>query len=140
MSENSVSPLSIPTALAELAATATTLVAPYLRSVARSAPEVGLKQDIHDPVTVHDQRTEAIIRWFLAKFAPGSTVLGEEMGEELDPELVGDISEYVQLQPSRSPSRLLTSSHLFAVGFAGLSTPSMEPRTLLPASPTLELP
>ena len=80
MSENSVSPLSIPTALAELAATATSLVAPYLRSVARSAPEVGLKQDIHDPVTVHDQRTEAIIRWFLAKFAPGSTVLGEEMG------------------------------------------------------------
>ena len=96
MSENSVSPLSIPTALAELAATATSLVAPYLRSVARSAPEVGLKQDIHDPVTVHDQRTEAIIRWFLAKSAPGSTVLGEEMGEELDPELVGDISEYVQ--------------------------------------------
>ena len=96
MSENCAPSLSIPTALAELAAAATTLVAPYLRSVARSAPEVGLKQDIHDPVTVHDQRTEAIIRWFLAKFAPGSSVLGEEMGEELDPELVGDISQYIQ--------------------------------------------
>lgn len=38
------------------------------------------KADLHDPVTVHDRRTEAFIRERLMALVPGSTVLGEEDG------------------------------------------------------------
>ncbi len=69
------------TALAEVAAAAAAMAAPYLRGVARSAPEVGLKRDFHDPVTVHDKRVETEIRKVLESCVPGSRVLGEEMGE-----------------------------------------------------------
>lgn len=67
--------------LAEVASAAALLVAPYLRRVARSAPDVALKVDIHDPVTAHDQYVESVLRAFLDQTVPGSLVLGEEMGE-----------------------------------------------------------
>ncbi len=94
MSQTSSPVITPATALAEVAAAATQVVAPYLRSVTRSAPEIGLKQDIHDPVTIHDQRTEGIIREFLAAVAPDSVVLGEEMGEEIDPEVLAGRAPY----------------------------------------------
>lgn len=72
----------IAAALAETSAEAALAVAPYLRRVARSAPEVGLKRDKHDPVTVHDRKVEDDLRQFLTAAAPGSRILGEEMGEE----------------------------------------------------------
>lgn len=75
-------------ALAEIAWGAALLVAPYLRAVARSRPDVSLKADIHDPVTVHDRRTEGAIRKFLAELVPGSRVLGEEMGAGQDLEQI----------------------------------------------------
>ena len=67
--------------LAEVASAAALLVAPYLRRVARSAPDVATKVDFHDPVTAHDQYVEAVLRAFLDQTVPGSLVLGEEMGE-----------------------------------------------------------
>lgn len=75
----------IATDLAEVVSAGALLVAPYLRKVARSAPEVGLKQDIHDPVTIHDRHVEGMLRAFLGAAVPGSRVLGEEMGEDVSP-------------------------------------------------------
>ncbi|WP_164996701.1 inositol monophosphatase family protein [Actinomyces minihominis] len=93
MTENNSKPVSIPTALAEVATAATLAVAPYLRRVARSSPEVDLKVDIHDPVTVHDQRVEGAIRELLEEITPGSRVLGEEMGEQIDFSLMQNLPE-----------------------------------------------
>lgn len=82
-------------ALAEVAWRGASLVAPYLRTVARSLPDVTLKADIHDPVTVHDRNAEGMIRKFFDEVVPGSRVLGEEMGSQarrsdlLDAELEG---------------------------------------------------
>lgn len=82
--------VDVTTALAATAIAAARHVAPYLRSVARSAPDVDLKRDIHDPVTFHDQHTEDQLRRYLGAALPGSRVLGEERGEEtLDPHGMG---------------------------------------------------
>lgn len=56
-------------------------VAPYLKSVARSAPDIETKRDIHDPVTEHDRRAEVMVRQFLSNAVPGCVFLGEEMGD-----------------------------------------------------------
>lgn len=69
------------TDLTEVAVAAALSVAPYLRKVARSAPDVDTKVDIHDPVTVHDQHVEGLLRAFLDQAVPGSAVWGEEMGD-----------------------------------------------------------
>ncbi|WP_067804860.1 inositol monophosphatase family protein [Actinomadura formosensis] len=66
-------------AIAELAARAT---GDLLRTGFRSRPEVDLKHDIHDPVTVHDHAAEETIREVLAEHAPGSVVIGEEGGRQ----------------------------------------------------------
>jgi myo-inositol-1(or 4)-monophosphatase len=63
--------------IAELAARAT---GDRLRTAFRSRPEVDLKRDIHDPVTVHDRAAEETIREVLAEHTPGSVVVGEEGG------------------------------------------------------------
>lgn len=71
----------VATDLTEVAVAAALSVAPYLRKVARSAPDVALKVSIHDPVTFHDQHVEGLLRAFLGQSVPGSAVLGEEMGD-----------------------------------------------------------
>lgn len=68
-------------------------VAPYLRSVARSAPQTELKRDIHDPVTVHDKHVEAELRQFLSRAVPGSRFLGEEMGSDPEPDWSRETAE-----------------------------------------------
>lgn len=82
------------------------MVAPYLRAVARSKPEVALKVDIHDPVTVHDRRTEGVIRKFLADLAPNSVVLGEEMGSAKDTDRLDTIIAELGDMPMVSAVRI----------------------------------
>ena len=71
--------------LAVLTRAAAISVAPYLRSVARTATTIETKRDLHDPVTVHDRRVEAALHTVLASLVPGSRVLGEETGEHFLP-------------------------------------------------------
>ncbi|GGL50064.1 inositol monophosphatase family protein [Wenxinia marina] len=52
-----------------------------LKGAFRAAMEVDYKVDLHDPVTVHDRRTEALIRDRLLGEVPDSAFLGEEGGE-----------------------------------------------------------
>lgn len=52
-----------------------------LRAAFRGAMEVDYKVDLHDPVTVHDRQTEALIRERLLAAVPNSAFLGEEGGE-----------------------------------------------------------
>lgn len=52
-----------------------------LTNVFRAEMTVDYKTDLHDPVTVHDQRTEAMIRAQLLAEVPGSAIVGEEGGE-----------------------------------------------------------
>ena len=52
-----------------------------LTTVFRADMTVDYKVDLHDPVTVHDQRTEAIIREQLLAEVPNSAIVGEEGGE-----------------------------------------------------------
>ncbi len=90
MNWDDLTTVDVTTALAATATAAAGSVASYLRSVARSAPEFDLKENIHDPVTVHDRHTEDQIRKYLASALPGSIVLGEERGEEkLEPSELG---------------------------------------------------
>ena len=100
----------VATALAEVAQTSVFMVAPYLRSAARSRPDFDLKRSFHDIVTEHDRHVEDLFRSFFAQVIPGSLVLGEEAGEQqastpvdsptveetlaaLDPQVVSLVSE-----------------------------------------------
>lgn len=76
-----LSGLPLDNQLLQIAHRAALGVAPYLKSVARSAPTIDTKASIHDPVTVHDKATEESLRRFLSNAVPGSRFLGEEMGE-----------------------------------------------------------
>lgn len=52
-----------------------------LTAVFRAEMNVDYKVDLHDPVTVHDKRTEEVIRERLLAEVPGSAIVGEEGGE-----------------------------------------------------------
>src|SRR5690606_24821694 len=52
-----------------------------LRRAFRAEMEIDYKVDLHDPVTVHDRRTEQAIREYLLAEVPESAVVGEEGGE-----------------------------------------------------------
>lgn len=71
--------------LAVLAAAASRAVSPYLRRVSRTVMRVDTKADLHDPVTAHDRRVEAVLHTLLAHMVPASRVLGEETGEHILP-------------------------------------------------------
>jgi myo-inositol-1(or 4)-monophosphatase len=66
--------------LAAVAAAAATSVGELLRQAFRTRPEVELKRDVHDPVTVHDRAAEERIRSLLLLREPDSRVVGEEGG------------------------------------------------------------
>jgi myo-inositol-1(or 4)-monophosphatase len=66
--------------LAAVAAAAATSVGEMLRDAFRTRPEVELKRNVHDPVTVHDRAAEERIRAVLGLREPGSRVVGEEGG------------------------------------------------------------
>lgn len=52
-----------------------------LKQVFRAGMEIDYKADLHDPVTVHDRRTEVFIRERLLAEVPDSAIVGEEGGE-----------------------------------------------------------
>ena len=62
-----------------------------LKTVFRAGMEVDYKTDLHDPVTIHDKRTEELIRARLLKAVPGAAIVGEEGGESGS----GEIKWYV---------------------------------------------
>ncbi len=55
-----------------------------LTRVFRGEISIGYKTDLHDPVTVHDKRTEAVIRDHLLARVPASVIVGEEAGRTGD--------------------------------------------------------
>ena len=77
--------------LVDTAARAARLVEAPLLAAFRSQMEVDYKVDRHDPVTVHDRRSEAMIRDFIFAEVPDSTFMGEEGGSIGD----GEVRWYV---------------------------------------------
>ncbi|SMD09083.1 inositol monophosphatase family protein [Primorskyibacter flagellatus] len=67
--------------LREVAETVARAAGDLLPGVFRAEMHVDYKADLHDPVTVHDQRTETLIREHLLTEVPGSAIIGEEGGE-----------------------------------------------------------
>lgn len=82
LSDLSPEMLELASRLREVVETSVFMVAPYLREAARTRPDYDLKQDYHDIVTEHDRHVEDLMRTFFAQAVPGSTVLGEEAGEQ----------------------------------------------------------
>ncbi|MGV0877510.1 inositol monophosphatase family protein [Martelella sp. FLE1502] len=70
-----------PARLRDVAETVARAAGAPLTTVFRADMAVDYKVDLHDPVTVHDQRTEAIIREQLLTEVPNSAIVGEEGGE-----------------------------------------------------------
>ncbi|MCC6304536.1 MAG: inositol monophosphatase [Rhodobacteraceae bacterium] len=68
------------TRLRRLAEAAAREAAPALGAAFRGGMEIGYKADLHDPVTEHYRRAEAVLRARLLAEAPGSAFLGEEAG------------------------------------------------------------
>jgi myo-inositol-1(or 4)-monophosphatase len=66
--------------LLEVARGAALAVSEPLRTAFRSDMAVDYKVDLHDIVTVHDKRSEAVIRDHIFAAVPDSTLLGEEGG------------------------------------------------------------
>lgn len=104
-------------------------VAPYLRAAAGTVGTHDTKHDIHDPVTVHDKAVEGDLHRFLGGAIPGSRVLGEEMGEQNLPALLGTepLSEDAQFLGSRvrwiidpidGTANFATGGHYFGTSIA----------------------
>ncbi|MDF0598511.1 inositol monophosphatase family protein [Psychromarinibacter halotolerans] len=70
-----------PARLREVAEAVARAAGTPLIPVFRSGMTVDYKADLHDPVTVHDKRTEAVIREQLLAQVPASAIVGEEGGE-----------------------------------------------------------
>ncbi|MGR3793729.1 inositol monophosphatase family protein [Vannielia sp. SX4] len=70
-----------PARLREVAETVARAAGTPLTSAFRSGMTVDYKVDLHDPVTVHDRHTEAVIREELLARVPSSAIVGEEGGE-----------------------------------------------------------
>ncbi|WP_372353241.1 inositol monophosphatase [Pararhizobium sp. YC-54] len=67
--------------LMEIAKSAALAVRNPLLEAFRSDMAVDYKVDLHDIVTIHDQRAEASIRAFILEHAPNSAIMGEEGGQ-----------------------------------------------------------
>ncbi len=72
--------------LAEIARGAALAVRMPLLEAFRSEMAVDYKADLHDIVTVHDRRAEAIIRAHILEHEPNSAIMGEEGGQTGDGE------------------------------------------------------
>jgi myo-inositol-1(or 4)-monophosphatase len=72
--------------LAEVAARVAREAGDLLRPAFRADMALEWKADLHDPVTIHDRRAEALIRERLMAAVPGSVVVGEEGGQSGDPD------------------------------------------------------
>ena len=70
-----------PARLREVAETVARAAGTPLTTAFRSGMSVDYKTDLHDPVTVHDKQTEALIRQRLLAEVPRSAIVGEEGGE-----------------------------------------------------------
>lgn len=72
--------------LADIARGAALAVRVPLLEAFRSEMAVDYKVDLHDIVTVHDRRAEAIIRAHILEHEPNSAIMGEEGGQSGDGE------------------------------------------------------
>ena len=77
--------------LAEIARGAALAVRAPLLEAFRSEMAVDYKVDLHDIVTVHDRRAEALIRAYILAHEPNSAIMGEEGGQLGD----GEVQWYV---------------------------------------------
>ncbi len=77
--------------LRQIAVDAVRQVGPGLADAFRQTMSIEMKADRHDLVTEHDRASERVLRDFLSRAAPGSSVVGEEFGRSGD----GEVTWYI---------------------------------------------
>ncbi len=96
--------------LVALAREAAHVAAEYIRGIDRTAVDREYKQSAQDIVTIHDKRSEELIREVLERGAPDATIVGEEGGVAS-----GDSGVTFYVDPIDGTSNFVAGLPLYAV-------------------------